>query len=215
MPATVRSLLVEDDPQDAELVERQVRRADIFCTFLRVDSRDGMVKALREFVPDVILTDHSLPQFSARDALKVAQQLSPGTPVIVVTGVLGDEPAVQYLQVGAADYIVKDHLVRLGTAVLRALDSKRGREEQARTHQLQAAMYRIAQVALSTPGLQELLPIIHEVVGELMPAKNFYIALYDPATELLNLPYFRAEVDTHFPSKRRGQALTEHVPQTR
>ena len=48
MPATVRILLVEDDPQDAELVERQVRRADIFCTFLRVDSRDGMVKALRE-----------------------------------------------------------------------------------------------------------------------------------------------------------------------
>src|SRR5438309_513334 len=214
MPATVRILLVEDDPQDAELVERQVRRADIFCTFLRVDSRDGMVKALREFVPDVILTDHSLPQFSARDALKVAQQLSPGTPVIVVTGALGDEPAVQYLQAGAADYIVKDHLDRLGPAVLRALDSKRGREEQARTHQLQAAMYRIAQVALSTPGLQELLPIIHEVVGELMPAKNFYIALYDPATELLSFPYFVDEVDTHFPSKRLGKGLTEHVLQT-
>src|SRR3989454_12456005 len=77
-----------------------------------------MAEALREFVPDVILTDHSLPAFDARSALQLAQQLSPGTPVIVVTGRLGDEPAVQYLQAGAADYIVKDHLHRLGPAVL-------------------------------------------------------------------------------------------------
>jgi len=214
MAATVRILLVEDDPQDAALAERAVRRADIFCTFLRVETRDSMVQALREFLPDVVIADHSLPAFGAREALQLTRQLSPWTPVIVVTGRLGDEPAVQYLQAGAADYIVKDHLDRLGPAVLRALDSKRGREEQARAHQLQAAMYRIAQVALSTPGLQELLPIIHEVVGELMPAKNFYIALYDPATELLSFPYFVDEVDTHFPSKRLGKGLTEHVLRT-
>src|SRR5205823_813050 len=80
MPATVRILIVEDDPQDAELAQRQIRRADLFCAFLRVDTRDAMVAALREFTPDVILTDHSLPTFSARDALQLAQQLSPGTP---------------------------------------------------------------------------------------------------------------------------------------
>src|SRR5256886_5475486 len=134
MPATVRILIVEDDPQDAALVERQIRRADIFCTFLRVETRDAMVAALREFTPDVILTDHSLPTFSARDALQLAQQLSPGTPVIVVTGRLGDEPAVQYLQLGAADYLVKDHLQRLGPAVLLALDIKRSSAAQARAH---------------------------------------------------------------------------------
>src|SRR5438105_11753382 len=214
MPATVRILIVEDDPQDAALAERQIRRADILCTFLRVDARDAMVAALREFTPDVILTDHSLPTFSARDALQVAQQVSPGTPVIIVTVRLGDESAVQYLQLGAADYIVKDHLQRLGPAVLRALDSKRGRDEQARAQQLQAAMYRIAQVALSTPGLQELLPIIHEVVGELMPAKNFYIALYDPATELLSFPYFVDEEDPTPVPKKLGRGLTEYVLRT-
>src|SRR5437899_10812179 len=117
-----------------------------------------MAEALREFVPDVILTDHSLPAFDARSALQLAQQLSPWTSVIVVTGRLGDETAVQYLQAGAADYIVKDHLNRLGPAVLRALDTKRSREAQARAHQLQAATYRIAQAAMSTPGLGELLP---------------------------------------------------------
>src|SRR5256885_13063454 len=103
MPATVRILIVEDDAQDAELAERQIRRADLFCAFLRVDTRDAMVAALREFTPDVVLTDHSLPTFSARDALQLAQQLSPGTPVIVVTGRLGDEPAVGGLEPGGAD----------------------------------------------------------------------------------------------------------------
>jgi two-component system cell cycle sensor histidine kinase/response regulator CckA len=214
MPATIRILIVEDNLADAQLAEREVRRADILCTFRRVDTRDGMVAALREFSPDVIITDHSLPHFAARDAIQVAQQLSPGTPVIVVTGRLGDESAVQYLQAGAADYIVKDHLQRLGPAVLRALDTKRSREEQARAHQLQAATYRIAQVALSTPGLQQLWPVIHQIVGELMPAKNFYIALYDAAAELLTFPYFVDEVDTDFPSKRLGKGLTEYVLRT-
>src|SRR3989442_12973933 len=138
---TIRILIVEDDPNDAALAEREVRRADIFCTFRRVETSDGMAEGLREFGPDVILTDHSLPAFDARSALQLAQQLSPGTPVIVVTGRLGDEPAVQYLQAGAADYIVKDHLHRLGPAVLRALDTKRSRPAQARAPQPQTPHY--------------------------------------------------------------------------
>ena len=214
MPATIRILMVEDDPQDAALAEREVRRTDIFCTFRRVESRDGMVEALREFTPDVIITDHSLPAFSARDVLQVAQQRSPGTPVIIVSGRLGDEPAVQYLQAGAVDYIVKDHLHRLGPAVLRALDTKHSREAQARAHQLQAATYRIAQVAMSTPGLQDLLPAVHLIVGELMPAENFYIALYDAASDLLSFPYVVDEHDTDFSSKKPGKGLTEYVLRT-
>src|SRR5213076_2002089 len=155
MPATVRILIVEDNPDDAALVEREVRRADMTCTFRRVDTREGMVAAVQEFTPDVILTDHSLPTFSARDALQVAQQLSPGTPVIVITGRLGDEPAVQYLQLGAADYIVKDHLQRLGPAVLRALDLRRTREAQARGQQLQAATYAVTRILAEATTLPE------------------------------------------------------------
>src|SRR5437667_9272170 len=214
MAATVRILLVEDDPNDAALAEREVRRADILCTFLRVDTRDGMAEALRGFAPDVILTDHSLPAFNAREALQLARQFSPGTPVIVVTGRLGDEPAVQYLQAGAADYIVKDHLHRLGPAVLRALDTKRSLAAQARAHQLQTATYRIAQVAITAPGLEELLPAIHQIVDELMPAKNLYIALYDAATDLLSFPYAVDEYDSDFPSKKPGKGLTEYVLRT-
>jgi len=214
MPATIRIVLVEDDPQDAALAEREVRRADLLCTFRRVDSRDALVEALREFAPDVIVTDHSLPGFGAQDTLQLAQQLSPGTPVIVVTGRLGDEPAVQYLQAGAADYIVKDHLNRLGPAVLRALDTKRSRDEQARAHQLQAATLRIAQMAMTTPGLSELFSAVHQIVGELMPAKNLYIALYDPASEQLSFPYFADEREPAPPPRPLGKGLTEYVLRT-
>ncbi len=214
MAATTRILMIEDDPQDAELAEREIRRVDVSCRFLRVDTREGMVAALQDFAPDVILTDHSLPTFAARDALAVAHQLAPDTPVIVVTGRLGDEPAVQYLQAGAADYIVKDHLQRLGPAVLRALDVKRGREAQTRARQLQAATYRIAQVAMSATRPEELLPTIHEIVGELMPAKNFYIALYDEASDLVTFPYYVDEVDPPPAPRRPGRGITEYVLRT-
>ena len=214
MAATTRILLIEDNPQDAELEEREIRRVEAACTFLRVDTREGMVAALHDFVPDVILTDHSLPTFAAQDALELGQQLSPDTPIIVVTGRLGDEPAVQYLQAGAADYVVKDHLHRLGPAVLRALDIKRSREAQTRARQLQAATYRIAQVAMSAPRLEELLPTVHQIVSELMPAKNFYIALYDEATDLLTFPYFVDEVDPPPAPRHPGRGITEYVLRT-
>jgi PAS domain S-box-containing protein len=214
MSTTIRILLVEDDPNDAELVEREIRRTKVGCTFLRVDTREGMLAALREFTPDIILTDHSLPAFGAGDALELAQQHSPNTPVIVVTGRLGDEPAVQYLQAGAADYVVKDHLHRLGPAVLRALDSSRSRMAQQQAYELQAATYRIAQVAMNAPKLEELLPTIHQIVGELMPAKNFYIALYDATTNLITFPYFIDEFDPTPVPRVPGEGLTERVLRT-
>jgi two-component system, cell cycle sensor histidine kinase and response regulator CckA len=214
MQSTVRVLLVEDDPQDAMLIEREVRRAESSCTFRRVDTRDAMVAALRDFVPDVILTDHSLPQFGAREALQLARQFAPRAPVIVVTGWLGDELAVEYLHSGAADYIIKDHLQRVGPAVHRALETKRSGEAQARAQQLEAAIYRIAQVAMSTAGLRELLPTVHQIVGEFMPAQNFYVALYDATSDLLSFPYFVDEHDAAFPAKKPGRGLTEYVLRT-
>jgi len=212
--SAIRILMVEDDPNDAALAEREIRRADIVATFLRVDTREAMSAALREFTPDIILTDHSLPAFGAADALALAQQLAPGTPVIVVTGRLGDESAVQYLQAGAADYVVKDHMHRLSPAVLRALNVKQSRDAQARAYQLQAATYRIAQVAMNAPGLDELLPTVHQIVGELMPAKNFYIALYDAAANLITFPYFIDEIDAAPAPRAPGAGLTEHVLRT-
>src|SRR2546421_3075940 len=188
MPATVRILMIEDNPQDATLAEREVRRADIVCTFRRVETRDGMVQALREFVPDVVITDHSLPSFGARDALHLTQQLAPGTPVIVITGRLGDEPAVQYLQLGAADYIVKDHLQRLGPAVLRALDLRRTREAQARAHQLQAATYAVTRILAEATTLPEAAAGLLRAISESLDWQFGALWMLDREREVLQCP---------------------------
>src|SRR3989442_485896 len=86
--------------------------------------------------------------------------------------------------------------------------------ERRRAEQIQLATSRIPEAAPSARTLQDLFAAINEIVGGLMPAKNFYIALYDPAAALLSFPYFVDEYDTDFPSKRLGKGLTEYVLRT-
>src|SRR5438034_1955644 len=135
MPDLVRVLMVEDVADDAALVERELRRAGIMGATRRVDSERAYREALRTFAPDIILTDHSLPTFSAADALRIRRLEVPETSVIVVTGSLDEETAAEYIKAGAADYVVKHHLERVGPAVVRALDLRRARTEQARAEE--------------------------------------------------------------------------------
>src|SRR5438046_3824883 len=135
MPDLVRVLMVEDVADDAALVERELRRAGITGATRRVDSEGAYRDALRSFAPDIILTDHSLPTSVAADALRIAMLEAPDTPVIVVTGSLDEETAAEYIKAGAADYVVKHHLERVGPAVVRALDLRRARAEQARAEE--------------------------------------------------------------------------------
>jgi two-component system cell cycle sensor histidine kinase/response regulator CckA len=86
--------------------------------------------------------------------------------------------------------------------------------ESKRAEQIQLATYRISEAAHAARTLQELFGAIHGIVGELMPAQNFYIALYDAADDLLTFPYHVDEFDTDFPSKKPGKGLTEYVLRT-
>ncbi|HEU5261858.1 MAG TPA: PAS domain S-box protein [Gemmatimonadales bacterium] len=86
--------------------------------------------------------------------------------------------------------------------------------ERKRAEQIQLATYRISEAVHAARNLQALFHAIHEIVGELMSAKNFYIALYDPATALLSFPYFVDEYDSDFRSKKLGKGLTEYVLRT-
>jgi len=86
-----------------------------------------------------------------------------------------------------------------------------GRE---RAERIQLATYRISEAARSAASLQELFRAIHGIVGELMPAANFYIALHDPATDTVSFPYFVDEYDPPHPPKKLGRGLTEYVLRT-
>ncbi len=86
--------------------------------------------------------------------------------------------------------------------------------DRKRSERLQAATYRISEAANAASNLRELLGQIHDIVGELMPAKNFYVALVDEETATLSFPYFVDEQDPDFPPKPLGKGLTEYVYRT-
>src|SRR5439155_994788 len=129
-PMTLRILLLEDVPADAALVERHLTKSGMEFVSQRVDTRARFEEALQTFVPDIILSDHGLPGFDGSAALEVVKQRSPTLPVILVTGSLNEEKAVEFMKAGAADYILKDHLTRLPEAIPRALRERALREER-------------------------------------------------------------------------------------
>lgn len=122
-------LILEDRPADAELILYEMKRAGYDCASRRVDTQDEYLQAIDEF-PDIILADYSLPQFTAMQALWLLQERGYDIPLIVITGTISEEVAVETMKQGAADYLLKDRLSRLGPAVQRALQQKALRDEK-------------------------------------------------------------------------------------
>ena len=145
-----RILILEDVAADAELAERQLRRAGLPVTCRHAADRRGFEQALEEFRPDVILSDYGLPGFSGLAALDLAQSRRPGTPFIFVSGSIGEETAVEFLRRGATDYILKTSLTRLAPAVARALEEAAEREAKRRAED---AERRLAAIIEATSDL--------------------------------------------------------------
>jgi signal transduction histidine kinase len=130
---SVRILFLEDDPLDAELIEREIRRSGFEVELRRVSSREEFERALVEDPPPaIILSDHNLPSYSGSQALERARAVAPGVPFILITGSLPDQVAVDYMRAGAADYVLKDRLSRLGAAVRGALEHRRREAEETK-----------------------------------------------------------------------------------
>ena len=123
MATPLRVLILEDKPADAELMLQSLRHAGFDPVGDRVESEQDFRDRL-ELPPDVILADFTLPEFSALGALQILQERKLDIPCIIVSGSIGEERAVQVLQQGAADYVMKDSLGRLGQAVKQALEKK-------------------------------------------------------------------------------------------
>lgn len=126
----LRVLIVEDNPFDAGLNEREIQRALSPCTFQRVETEEDFLKALDEFQPDIIVSDYAMPSFDGMKALLLALEKTPLTPFIVVTGSMNEDTAVECMRKGAANYVIKQHLKRLGPAVIHALEEKKMRMER-------------------------------------------------------------------------------------
>src|SRR5690242_8650449 len=102
--------MVEDEARDASLVEHTLKEGGFEIAFKRVDTEQDFVRELTRFKPSVILSDHGLPAFDGFTALSIAQEKSPDTPFIFVTGSLGEEMTIKALKSGATDFILKHRL---------------------------------------------------------------------------------------------------------
>jgi len=127
----LRVLIVEDNPNDAELVLRELRRAGFNPEWKRVDTEVEFSRGLDPAL-DIILSDYSMPQFTGLRALELLKGRGLEIPFIIVSGTIGEETAVKAMRSGATDYLLKDRLGRLGQAVEHALEKKRLRDERKR-----------------------------------------------------------------------------------
>ena len=125
MEKKLRILHLEDNPMDAEIVERELKKTGLDFTILRVASKDEYLKGLEEEAPDVILSDYILPDFDGVSALVWAVEMHPDVPFIYVSGAMDEELAIKAIKSGAADYVYKNRLSKLSTAVPRALAEAR------------------------------------------------------------------------------------------
>ncbi|MFQ5593175.1 MAG: GAF domain-containing protein [Anaerolineae bacterium] len=141
MSGLLQVLVIEDNPDDAELMARALRQNGFEFDWQRVDTQAGLLRALKRR-PDIVLSDYNLPGWTGIEAFEALRKAGNDTPFILVTGALGDEAAVECLKRGMADYVLKENLQRLPLAVRRALESHQERIEHTRVEQALEALAR-------------------------------------------------------------------------
>ncbi|HVY04756.1 MAG TPA: GAF domain-containing protein [Burkholderiales bacterium] len=132
MDRALRILLVEDAELDAELQFHELRRSGLAFEARRVQTEADFLAQLGEHDPDIIVSDYSVPGFGGLEALEIARQRVPDLPFIFVSGAMGEDMAVELLQRGATDYVLKTNLTRLTPALTRAIrdaEAKRARRK--------------------------------------------------------------------------------------
>ncbi len=118
---SLRILLVEDNPDDAELVLRTLRKGGYSLDSIRVDNEQDLKDALENSTWDVVLSDYSMPGFSGLAALNILKEQNLDIPFIIISGTIGEEVAVEAMRLGAHDYLMKNNLIRLVPAIQREL----------------------------------------------------------------------------------------------
>ena len=166
---TLRVLFLDDDPAATEMVTESLARSGMMVVTERVDSPEAFTQALREFAPDVVLSDDALENFDARAALEVVQNLRPTAPLIVVAGAPERHSAASFVRAGAEDLVLKSSLDRLAPTIECALAVRR-RLEKLTPRQME--VLRLMAEGLTTPEIARRLVLSTKTIethrGEIM-----------------------------------------------
>jgi hypothetical protein len=154
MESPLQILHLEDNPSDAALVQSTLETGGISCAISWVQNRDDFLAALEHGGIDLILSDFSLPMFDGLSAAKIARAKYPSIPLIIVSGTLGEEQAIDSLKSGATDYILKERLARLVPAVRRAMQEVKERDERQQVEKMIRNERNFSEAGLnSLPGI--------------------------------------------------------------
>lgn len=130
MKSEIKILILEDNTNDADLLYRELKKSGLNFISKVVSTHDEFENALESFLPDLILSDYSLPAFDATTAFRIKQNKYPQIPFIIVSGIIGEENAVELIKEGVTDYAQKNTLFTLVPKITRALNEKKEREEK-------------------------------------------------------------------------------------
>lgn len=130
MIENLKILILEDDQNDADLLQRELKKSGLIYTSEIVQTRKAFDSALESFNPDIILADYSLPSFDGLTAFNIKQNTSPDIPIIIVSGFIGEENAVELIRNGVTDYAPKDKLFVLIPKINRALKEAEEKKEK-------------------------------------------------------------------------------------
>jgi putative nucleotidyltransferase with HDIG domain/PAS domain S-box-containing protein len=213
----LRILIIEDSEDDSALLLWHLKKEGYEIQHKRVETAIALRQALEEANWDAIISDYNLPSFSGLGALSIYKEKDLRIPFIIVSGNIGEEIAVEAMKAGAHDYVMRDNLARLVPAIERERRETETRRMRKRAEKVQEATYKISQAASEAGNLQELFRSIHSIVIELMPARHFYVALYEPDDKSLSYLYYASDdtdQNNDEESLKVSKGLTQHVLKT-
>ena len=187
MDKPIQILHLEDNANDAQLIQAILRKSGVIFDYFFVDNQEDYLHILKNKEIDIILSDYHLPGYNGRDALLVAKKNYPQIPFVFISGTMGEEAAIDSLLNGATDYVLKNRMERLGQAVKRAY--KEAQEQRARKNAemalLQSEENFHRTIAESPLGIR-----IVSLNGKTIYANKAYLDIYEYASleEYFNTP---------------------------
>jgi len=191
MAKVLNVLLIEDVPRDAEAIENELHRQGLSFVSKRIESSRQLHRELDSHPPDVILSDFTLPDFDAIQALRIVQQRKLDIPFILVTGTRSEEVAVDCIKEGADDYILKASLMRLRSSITNTLHKRAAQREKARANETLRNLPRLILNAQETER-HRVARDLHDSVNQILSSAKFRIQGVEEA--LANHPRERDQI---------------------
>lgn len=166
---------IEDLDSDAELVAYMLKKGGINCVIHRAVNRQQLEDLLQLSRPDLILSDHSLPSFNSQEALAISQSVDASVPFILITSTVSEDYAVQIMKQGACDYILKDRMQRLPSAVTAAIEKCEAEKTLARQRMLQEKLLVRTSIRAQEKVRNEIGIELHDNINQILAASKLFL----------------------------------------